>query len=52
MMGGGFGGCTINIVHKDKVEELIENVSAAYEEKYHIQLSSIITTLSDGVKRI
>ena len=52
MMGGGFGGCTINIVHKDKVEELIENVSAAYEEKYNIQLSSITTTISDGVKRI
>jgi len=52
MMGGGFGGCTINIVHKDKVDELIENVSAAYEEKYNIKLSSIITTISDGVKKI
>ena len=52
MMGGGFGGCAINIVHKDKVEELIENVSAAYEEKHNIKLSSIITTISDGVKRI
>lgn len=52
MMGGGFGGCTINIVHKDKVDELIENVSTAYEEKYDIHLSSIITTISDGVKRI
>ena len=52
MMGGGFGGCTINIVHKDKVEDLIENVSAAYEEKLNIKLSSIITTISDGVKKI
>ncbi|MDG1503553.1 MAG: galactokinase [Flavicella sp.] len=52
MMGGGFGGCTINIVHKDKVGEFIENVSAAYEEKHAIKLSSIITTISDGVKKI
>lgn len=52
MMGGGFGGCTINIVHKDKVEELIENVSASYEEKHNIKLSSIITTISDGVKKV
>jgi len=52
MMGGGFGGCTINIVLKDKIEELIENISAAYEEKYKIKLSSIITTISDGVKRV
>jgi galactokinase len=52
MMGGGFGGCTINIVHKDKVGEFIETVSAAYEEKHAIKLSSIITTISDGVKKI
>lgn len=52
MMGGGFGGCSINIVHKDKVEVLIKNVSAAYEKKFHIQLSAILTTISDGVKRI
>ena len=51
MMGGGFGGCTINIVHKDKVDELIDNVSASYEEKHNIKLSSIITTISDGVKK-
>lgn len=52
MMGGGFGGCTINIVHKDKVEELIENVSTLYEEKFNTKLSSIITTISDGVKKV
>ena len=52
MMGGGFGGCTINLVHKDKVEEFIENVSASYEEKFDIQLSSILTTISDGVKKV
>ena len=52
MMGGGFGGCTINIVHEDKVVEFIENISAAYEEKHNIKLSSILTTISDGVKRI
>ncbi|NNK83601.1 MAG: galactokinase [Flavobacteriaceae bacterium] len=52
MMGGGFGGCTINIVHKDKVEEFIENTSAIYEERYNIKLSSILTTISDGVKKI
>ena len=52
MMGGGFGGCTINIVHKDKVDELVENLSSSYLEKYNIQLSSIVTTISDGVKTV
>lgn len=52
MMGGGFGGCTINIVHKDKVETLIDCISAAYEGKFNIKLSALITTISDGVKRV
>ncbi|WP_299119397.1 galactokinase [uncultured Winogradskyella sp.] len=52
MMGGGFGGCTINLVHEDKVEKFIDNVSALYEEKYSIKLSSIITTISDGVRKV
>jgi len=52
MMGGGFGGCTINIVHKDKVDEFVENVAAAYEEQYNIQLTSIETTISNGVKKV
>lgn len=52
MMGGGFGGCTINLVHKDKVEELVENLSAAYDEKFDLQLTSILTTIGDGTKKI
>lgn len=52
MMGGGFGGCTINIVHQNKIEEFILKLTAAYQEKYDIQLSSIITSISDGVKQI
>ena len=52
MMGGGFGGCTINLVHEDRVEEFITNVSALYEEKYNIKLSSIITTISDCVRKV
>lgn len=52
MMGGGFGGCTINLVHKDKVEDFVEHLSAAYQEQFDIQLTSIITTIGDGTKKI
>lgn len=52
MMGGGFGGCTINLVHKDKVEEFTESISSAYEEKFNIQLTSILTTIGDGTKKV
>ena len=33
MMGGGFGGCTINLVRKQSVPGLIEDVKQKYEAK-------------------
>lgn len=30
MMGGGFGGCTINLVYKDKVDDFKEFISVQY----------------------
>ena len=52
MMGGGFGGCTINLIHMDKVEEFIENAKTAYKEKFDLELSPIIVKISDGVSKI
>ncbi|MEO0580869.1 MAG: galactokinase [Bacteroidota bacterium] len=34
MMGGGFGGCTINIVEKGKTDSFIDRWQNVYEEKY------------------
>lgn len=34
MTGGGFGGCTVTLVKKDKVEELIEGLKKGYKELY------------------
>jgi len=49
MMGGGFGGCTINLIHQDFVEEYIRRVSIAYKEQFKIELTSIMVTIGDGV---
>ncbi len=40
MMGGGFGGCTINIVHSNAVERFISAASEAYFIKFNIKLTS------------
>ncbi|HMC01175.1 MAG TPA: galactokinase [Flavobacteriaceae bacterium] len=48
MMGGGFGGCTINIVRKDYVNGFIENISKAYKEKFSIESSVYFIKLSEG----
>ena len=37
MMGGGFGGCTINLVSKAQTEELIGGISVAFEKAFGIK---------------
>ncbi len=46
MMGGGFGGCTINIIESDKIEEIGKEVSEAYFEKFAIK-PDLITVIPD-----
>jgi len=48
MMGGGFGGCTINLIEADAIEEFIEEVSAAYQSKFNITPDTITITPSQG----
>jgi galactokinase len=37
MTGGGFGGCTVNLVAPDAAEEFRERLGAEYRERYAIQ---------------
>jgi galactokinase len=48
MMGGGFGGCTINIVKEDGLEGFIRNAGAAYSEKFNITPEAYVVETSDG----
>jgi galactokinase len=48
MMGGGFGGCTINIVKETAVDELVKNLSAAYKEKTALDLKVYIAQIETG----
>lgn len=48
MMGGGFGGCTINLVKKDAVEGIIDRVSKEYKEKFNIKLEAYKIKISKG----
>lgn len=48
MMGGGFGGCTINIVKEDAVEELIYNTRNAYREKTGMNLNAYVAVIEEG----
>lgn len=46
--GGGFGGCTLNIVHETAVAEFIESASKAYKEEFDITLESFEVLPSGG----
>jgi galactokinase len=35
-MGGGFGGCTINLVAKARTAELITGITVAFEREFGI----------------
>ena len=48
MMGGGFGGCTINIIKNTAVEEITKALSAKYNQAMHKELSYYITSIEDG----
>lgn len=48
MMGGGFGGCSINLVEKGSEKELIEKISAQYRSKFGIELKSYKVKISKG----
>ena len=50
MMGGGFGGCTLNIVKEDYVDLFINDISQAYLEKFNIKLTPHIVKTSNGAK--
>lgn len=50
MMGGGFGGCTINIVKAHYVNDFSGFIKEKYEEKYHKIPEIYVTSIEDGVK--
>ncbi len=52
MMGGGFGGCTINIIEEKDLEGFIAEVTKAYSEKFNINLTAISVLPSEGSSMI
>ncbi len=48
MMGGGFGGCTINLVQEDAIEELVQKVRRNYEKDMNRELTVYVAEVEDG----
>ena len=52
MMGGGFGGCTINLVKPDFVDRFVREIEVRYREKSGILTQVYAVSPSDGAKEI
>ncbi|RTQ48621.1 galactokinase [Hymenobacter gummosus] len=52
MMGGGFGGCTINLVAPEQVEAFLEQVSAAFEARFGRRPDTYQTSIVGGVSQV
>ena len=52
MMGGGFGGCTINLVEKTKVAGFIKTVISKYQTPDGQQPQIIEVEIEDGTTQI
>jgi len=48
MMGGGFGGCTINIVQTNAVDTFSQQIKDAYEKQFNITPEIYVMQLEDG----
>jgi galactokinase len=52
MMGGGFGGCTINIVRKEAVEQFTDKIQKAFHQLFRETPLVYVTQIEDGAKAI
>jgi galactokinase len=50
MMGGGFGGCTLNLVKNDKVESFSGKVTGTYFKEFGIKADVYRVKITDGTE--
>ena len=52
IMGGGFGGCTINLLPKNLHDKFVETVTEKFNEKYGHQPNIYDVVISDGARLV
>jgi galactokinase len=52
MTGGGFGGCTVNLVHADAVDEFRTSVASGYQAATGIRPDIFVSASADGGGRV
>lgn len=52
IMGGGFGGCTINLVKEELYDTFVQTAKTKFNEKYGIEPIFIDVVISDGAHKV
>ncbi|HNR16798.1 MAG TPA: galactokinase [Chitinophagaceae bacterium] len=52
MMGGGFGGCTINLVKEDAIDEIVASLKPTYEKEMNLPLTWYVASIENGTEII
>jgi galactokinase len=52
MMGGGFGGCTINLIEKKAVPKFLSDVKERYANRFGFEMASYLVTIQDGTHTV
>ena len=52
MTGGGFGGCTVALVHDECVDNVIEKTKEIYTAKTGITPAFYVVDIGDGPRQI
>jgi len=52
MMGGGFGGCTINLVHLTGLEKFHDFIVAAYKNEMGLELKQYVVQIENGTSSL
>jgi len=49
-MGGGFGGCVVNLVRKDELEDFISDMQSAYQNRFKKIPEAYVTQIEEGAR--
>jgi galactokinase len=52
MMGGGFGGCTINLVRNKFIDEFVNDLQVKYKNRFGIDMASYRVRIVNGTGRV
>ena len=52
MMGGGFGGCTINIIEEKDIDDLINKLQPVYKQTFDKDLACYVAGIENGTSLI